>query len=979
MSPLINLVVTVSLLVLPLSWARANVDPLLQLNTGGPSATVRTLLLNSDETRLVGAGDDKVIRVWDARTFAPLSEIRGEIARDLQGAVNAMALSPDDRWLAASIFFPHQHRGAERRGYLRIHDFATGELVRILEGNSKAIQSLRFSADGSMLVGGESLEEDPLVIVWDTATWNVRQSFKGHTAGVSGVRFTPDQRRIISASWDGSIRIWDLASGRQVSAMTDAHDGRIYGVEMPARSAQPVIVTGSADRTVKIWNYETGKQLKRFKFKRRIRRVRVDSTGSRILAGSVGEHANAWVAVLDASSGKELLRYEGHDRTVRGMVLSANDDTVYSAGGFRHGIDAWRLSSGQRIARMEGLGRPVEAVGISADGSTLYWGQAPIDWSGKKYDFNRLADLGRRISLDTIHGQIGSPQAYSGGDKPLRTVRKAGRISLKRARPDGEPYYTLLHIRDGNRTVGTIERDRKTGHIHTAYTLTPDGRHVVTGGEVGYLSLHRLDGSKVGDLVGHNGNITDLAVSRDGRLLVSGSQDQTFKLWDLETQKLLLSFFVADNGEWIAWSSTGHYMSSPNGDRYIGWVINQGADRNARYVRAEQMREKLFRPDIIQKVLDNKSLETALEQSHQSDFTVTQVVERKVIPVDFNLLSPNDGYVTENDAIELKVQVDSGREDNIDWSVTVNQRQVLNPVATRGLARTQPSAKTLTFPVLLESGANEIRVVASNSETEKVVNLVVTRNVPAPVSKGIEGDKLLIISVGVDEYINLDGHDLSFASADAEAVAETFVAQRGKNYDEVETIILTDNTESGATRDNLIDALDAMADLRPNDTVVLFLAGHGIIEDGDYYFLPRDATLRNAERWQKSTVVAWSEIQGAMQRALGRRILLVDTCHAESAFNSRLVKDAEDSDIIVMSSTDSATLAQEISNLGHGVFTYALVNGLKGEADSFKDQRITMTELNAFVANLVPSLTRNAQIPTLSVPGGFQDFVVARL
>ncbi|MGI9317256.1 MAG: caspase family protein [bacterium] len=426
--------------------------------------------------------------------------------------------------------------------------------------------------------------------------------------------------------------------------------------------------------------------------------------------------------------------------------------------------------------------------------------------------------------------------------------------------------------------------------------------------------------------------------------------------------------------------STGHYTSSPDGDRYIGWVLNRGVDRNSEYIRAEQMKKKLYRPDVIQKVLGNRSLDLALSTSPQSDFSVVQVQEAKVVPVNFEVLSPQDGTIIEADAVNLKVQITANPDSDIDWSVTVNNRQILNPSATRGLARTQPSGKSLTFPLLLDPGENLIRVVADNSETEKEIQLVINRKVTEEVAtKGVSGDKLLVISVGVDEYVNLPDHNLRFASADADAIAKLFVEQEGKNYDEVETIILSDTQGDLATRDNIVDALDTLSDLGPSDTVILFLAGHGIIEDSDYYFLPRDATLRSEDRWKKSTVVAWSEIQRAMQASLGRRILLVDTCHAESAFNSRLIKDAEDSNIIVMSSTDSTTLAQEVASLGHGVFTYALVSGIEGEADSFKDGRVTMSELNAFVANAVPSMTQNAQIPTLSVPGGFQDFVIASL
>jgi WD40 repeat protein len=831
---------------------------------------------------------------------------------------------------------------------------------------------LEFSRDGSMLLGAESLQEDPKVVIWDTATWEVKQTFTGHTDTITEARFTPDLRQVITASWDGSLRVWDVASGKAVLEIDKAHDGRVYCAVIPVESPQPVVVSCSADETVSIWNYRTGEKLRTIKFDRQIREVAVDSKGLTLLAASIGEHVNAWIAVVDAASGKVRSRYEGHNRSPRPMVLSRDDDTVYSAGGFRHEIDQWSVSSGQRIRRLTGNGGPVEAVGISPDGNTVYWGSEPIDWSGKRYDFDKPASLSMAIDLKTVHDQLGTPRPMQREDtKILRTVRKAGRLSLERSRPPDGRFYSILEIKEGRKTIGKIERDARTGHIHTAHTFTPDGELVVSGGEVGYLSLHRLNGEQIGDFEGHNGDITDLAVSADGNLLVSGSRDQTFKIWNMETQELLLSFFVADNGQWIAWTATGHYTSSPDGDRYIGWVINQGAERNADYVQAEQMRKKLYRPDVIQKVLESRSLDTALSTSPETDFSVAQVQESKVIPVDFAIASPRSGFETEQESIDLEIQVSSNDQGAITWAVNVNDRQVLNRAA---------ADRTLSFPVNLDPGENLVRVIGDNNETQKETSITVVRTVPEKVVAEPEStSRLLTISVGVDAYVNMPQHNLDYASADADAIAGVFIEQEGRNYDSVKTVLLSDNSDRMPTRDNVIQSLNELGELRATDTVILFLAGHGVLEGTDYYFLPRDAKLDSSGRWDKSTVVPWEEIQRAMQSSLGRRILLVDTCYSESAFNSRLIKDAEDSNIIVMSSTDAATLAQEIAELEHGVFTYALLSGIGGEADSFKDGKVTMTELNAFVSNAVPSITKNAQIPTLSVPGGFQDFVIASL
>jgi len=119
-------------------------------------------------------------------------------------------------------------------------------------------------------------------------------------------------------------------------------------------------------------------------------------------------------------------------------------------------------------------------------------------------------------------------------------------------------------------------------------------------------------------------------------------------------------------------------------------------------------------------------------------------------------------------------------------------------------------------------------------------------------------------------------------------------------------------------------------------------------------------------------------LQDVIQKSQGRRILLVDTCHSENAFNSRLVKDNADSRIVVISATDSSSFAQELPELKHGVFTYALLEGMKGKADFNRDKHIKIYEINAYLSNQIEYLTEGGQVPVLHAPGGFKDFVFAR-
>jgi uncharacterized caspase-like protein len=103
---------------------------------------------------------------------------------------------------------------------------------------------------------------------------------------------------------------------------------------------------------------------------------------------------------------------------------------------------------------------------------------------------------------------------------------------------------------------------------------------------------------------------------------------------------------------------------------------------------------------------------------------------------------------------------------------------------------------------------------------------------------------------------------------------------------------------------------------------------------------------------------------------------LLDTCYSGNAYNERLIKDAADDQVVVLAATDAETLAHEKPALGHGVFTYALLQGLNGSADSEKDGRIQLGELSDFVRQLVVRLTDGEQTPTAHMSAG-RNFVLS--
>jgi uncharacterized caspase-like protein len=128
-------------------------------------------------------------------------------------------------------------------------------------------------------------------------------------------------------------------------------------------------------------------------------------------------------------------------------------------------------------------------------------------------------------------------------------------------------------------------------------------------------------------------------------------------------------------------------------------------------------------------------------------------------------------------------------------------------------------------------------------------------------------------------------------------------------------------------------------------------------------------------------VVPWQVLQEAVETAKGRRILLIDTCHAGNAYNQRLGNAAYHANIIAYTAARFDQEALEDSNLGHGLFTYAVVEGLEGKGELVPKRQISTKALADYVLKRVAELSRQlqrAQEPQYFKGRDATDYVLAR-
>ena len=154
-------------------------EPRLVIDTGGHASLIRDVIFTRDGKQLISAGDDKVVRVWDTTTGETVRVIRGEIGDGHEGKIFAAALSADERYLAVGGWLAGTR---QERWAIRLHDFASGEVLALLEGHTNTIQDLAFSPEGRFLVSGSA---DDTVRIWDVTQRALIQTLKGHTDAVS--------------------------------------------------------------------------------------------------------------------------------------------------------------------------------------------------------------------------------------------------------------------------------------------------------------------------------------------------------------------------------------------------------------------------------------------------------------------------------------------------------------------------------------------------------------------------------------------------------------------------------------------------------------------------------------------------------------------------------------------------------------------------------------------------------------------------
>jgi WD40 repeat protein len=975
---------------------RADTAPQLMLDTGGHMASVVDLAITPDGRQMVSASNDKTIRIWDIASGKTLRMIRGESAPGDWGTIYAMALSPDGRTLAVAGFMSESD--VQSASAIRLYDFASGKQVKLLKGHRNVVFALAFSPDSTRLISGSA---DKSAIIWDVVDGKQLIRLTGHTDTVQAVAFSKDGARAVTGSDDQTLRLWGVADGKLIAEMSEhkaiierdqpgkGWRGNVQSVAFSA--GDKLIASGSEDGRVLLWDGHTGAFLRQLVFMggmvggAQIKGVTFSPDGKQLLFASAFEGCSFY----DVESGKEIWDGKLRDKVesryfsdvkrenCNGAVAYRGDGQI-AAASYNSTIHILDAATGKAVKTLKSSGATVFAAGIAKDGRSIGWGN-------ELSHSTELPPLSYRLTLPVFGAALSAPEAVAAktpaDDSAMRRTKTFGAYAIDFKHVDKMLINpNIIEISKDGAVETQIEMSGDGGK-DSVLTFTPDGQTILVARSA-RIEAYGLSGHHQGTFAGHLATVRDIAVSADGRLLISGSGDQTVRLWNLATRELIVSLFYGNDGEWVVWTPQGYYASSPNGDRIVGWQINKGPDQGAEYVTANQLRHKFYRPDIIERAIVLASATKAIEEDGpvRGGFRLSDLPQR--LPPKLGVLTPRDGSQTSNGRAVIALALDETAGDPVNrFDVFVNDSKVTAAARREG--------ETVSFEVPLGRGDNRVRFVArSTTDLLGEARLDIRQNGEGALDKR---DTLYILAIGADKYPNLpkacgeSGNgpcDLEFAGADAKTFADTVEAQMGRQHRRVVKQVLV-NGAGGTlepTRANVENALQSLLQAKDTDTVAVFIAGHGVNDARTgYKFLPSDARFGEQNALMPSSVVKWSTLEDAIQSARGRRLLFVDTCRSTNAFNPRLMKDASDDAIVAFSATNTQQDALELPTLGHGVFTNAVVKGLNGAADIAQEQEVRVFDLGAYVEREVRKLTKGLQTPDFYKKPGAENFVLVRM
>ena len=641
-----------------------------------------------------------------------------------------------------------------------------------------------------------------------------------------------------------------------------------------------------------VWDFERGAQVDEFRLSERAAPVYYDPSAARLFVLDEGR----LLRVARSKDGALTSEPVVPDAVV---AATASGDGRWLLAGTRGG-DVVKLNGAGTVAWRTRYSEPdIRAIRASEDGTRL----TVLGASGVA----RMLDVaGGGVAAIPNIARLGS---YGAAGRQVHLARNQDLVFVG---PDGAA------VSRPNRITGAVE----------SLSMSARGERVMVISSDGKLSIgDERKWDRVEPAVRFAAFIGD-------RRYLSIRSDGVTHLKSMDVDYYLVALVPGSAG-WVIVDHEGRYDGTVEGMKDVRWNAESAG------LSLDQFFDSYFQPGLLSAYVKDETL----------DALPGKVREGVFLPPKLELEFP-DGKMKPGVEFKVLAVAESKGGDLTEEIKIFHNGKRLPPKSRIGSQKIQRDGRLLliqVFAFVPESGPNEVFAEIRNSHGITGRSEIKREVAPGNRPPG----RLRILGVGIDQYqvasINLD-----FATTDVKSVVGTMAAGAKSKYDTVQPQLLID---ADATSSGIKGLLDRLSSLDPSDTLILVLAGHGELHEGEWYFLPHDVDLQKIA----TSAISVRALQDALVNSPVKRIfLMVDACNSGAgidsfnryrSFQRRFVQQVgRNAGVSVLTATRRDQLAAEIGQLGHGMFTHVILEGLAGGADTApKDGNISAHELANFV------------------------------